>query len=84
MNFGLSGWSDWFQEQGKYALFIATIVLSIIFGFKRQWLGLLGALVGLAIIGIFILDPNVITHVSEFVSQKFGLTGSETPAVKKK
>ncbi len=76
MNLSLQTLYEWFKTQGSYALMIALIVVTIYFAFKRQWLGLLGAVVGLAIVGIFIANPAIISSLSTWVATKLGITGA--------
>ncbi|MGG0656464.1 TcpD family membrane protein [Rummeliibacillus pycnus] len=79
MNLSLQTLYDWFKTQGSYALMIALICVTIYFAFKRQWLGLIGAIAGLAFVGIFISNPELISSLSTWVATKLGISGSSTP-----
>lgn len=70
---GVSGLYTWVQEQAQYILFIAVIILSLVMAFKRQWIGLVGTLAGLAIIGLFIISPEMIKTVGSTLGGWLGL-----------
>ncbi|WP_197232049.1 hypothetical protein [Lysinibacillus sphaericus] len=70
---GVSGLYTWVQEQAQYLLFIAVIILSLVMAFKRQWIGLVGTLAGLAIIGLFIISPEMIKTVGTTIGGWLGL-----------
>lgn len=63
----LKGFSDWFLEQAKYALFIILAVVLISALVKRAWIFAVGALLGLAIVGVFITNPDAIMSISEWL-----------------
>lgn len=66
---GLGSLADWFQEQAKYVLFIGLFIVLIVTAFKRAWIAMIGAFVGLAFISIFIMNPEVITDVGDWISR---------------
>jgi len=70
---GVSGLFTWVQEQAQYILFIAVIILSLVMAFKRQWIGLVGTLAGLAIIGLFVIQPEMIKTVGTTIGGWLGL-----------
>lgn len=70
---GLEGLYDWFLEQGKILLFITLICLIIWAVVKRAWIAMVGIIIGAAFVGIFILNPEIITNISEFMSDKLNL-----------
>lgn len=71
--FSLQGLTQWIQEQAQYALFIVLIFVMIIFAAKRAWIGLIGAVFALAVVGVFIVDPDVLKKLSEWVGEKLNM-----------
>lgn len=71
----LSGLFEWFTAEIKYALFIAFFVLLLVTAFKRAWIALIGVVIGMAVIGIFIVDPEIIISISEWLTDKLNFGG---------
>ncbi|MEK5069589.1 hypothetical protein [Sporosarcina sp. FSL K6-1508] len=69
----LEGLFTWISEEIKWALFIVLFVALIVTAFKRAWIALIGVLIGLAFIGIFIVNPEVLINISEFFAEKLNL-----------
>jgi len=63
----LRGFYTWFSDQVKWALFIVLLALLIVAIVKRAWIYAVGVLVGLALIGIFILNPEALLGISEWL-----------------
>lgn len=70
---GFGALSDWVQEQAKYALFIGLIVVLIVTAFKRAWIAMIGAFVGLAFVSIFIVNPDMIIKIGHWISNMLSL-----------
>lgn len=70
---GLGGFFDWFQEQVKYVLFFALFIALIVTAFQRAWIAMVGVIVGLAFIGIFIVQPDMIIDLGSWISDKVRL-----------
>lgn len=65
MDISLQGFYTWIQQQAEYGLFIVLVGVAIYCAAKRAWIALIGAIVGLAGVGIFIINPNAIETVAE-------------------
>lgn len=70
---GLEALADWFQQQARYVLFIGLFVVLIVTAFKRAWIAMIGAFVGLAFISIFIMNPEIITDVGDWISRTLSI-----------
>lgn len=66
MEISLQGLFEWFQTQAKYGLFIILLVVVLWFASKRAWIALIGAVVGLTVVGMFILNPDIISDLAEW------------------
>lgn len=73
MNLSFEGIYDWVREQGKWILLTAVIVILLITAFRRQWMAMVGSLIGLSFIGIFIYNPDIIEDLGTFLSDNTGL-----------
>lgn len=69
----LSGLFEWVKEQATYILFIILIIGVLVLAFKRAWIQMVGLIIGLAVVGIFIANPNVITDVADWLSTKVSI-----------
>ncbi|PID03792.1 hypothetical protein CSV67_03900 [Sporosarcina sp. P2] len=69
----LEGLFNWASQEIKWALFIVLFVALIVTAFKRAWIALVGVLIGLAFIGIFIVNPDTLISISEFIAEKLNL-----------
>jgi len=67
-NVSLEGLYNWFKDQASYVLFIILIALLIGTIVKRAWLSAVAVLVGLAFIGVFIMNPEAIKGISSWLS----------------
>jgi uncharacterized membrane protein len=70
---GLEELFNWVKEQAGYVLMIVLIIVILITAAKRAWIAMLGALIGIAFVGIFVANPNVITDLSEWLGEKLNL-----------
>ncbi|MBM7716012.1 hypothetical protein JOC94_003023 [Bacillus thermophilus] len=59
---------DWLAGEVKWALFIALLVLLIVTAFKRAWIAMVGVVIGLAFIGMFIVKPDLIITLAEWLT----------------
>lgn len=64
----LSELFTWFSTEVKWAMFIVLLVLLIVTAFKRAWVAMVGVILGLAFIGIFIVNPDVILSLSDWLA----------------
>lgn len=69
----LQGVFEWLQQQAQYGLFIALIILILVTAVKRAWIAMIGSLIGLAFVGIFLLNPNIINTLAEWLSSKLSI-----------
>lgn len=69
----LAGLFEWVKEQATYILFIILIIGVLVLAFKRAWIQMVGLIIGLAVVGIFIANPNVITDVADWLSTKVSI-----------
>ncbi|MFD2658454.1 TcpD family membrane protein [Gracilibacillus thailandensis] len=74
MDISLQGLYQWIQEQAKYGLFIVLIFLVLYFAAKRAWIGMVGCIIGLAGVGIFILNPDIISEVATWFGEKLNMS----------
>ena len=70
---GLEEVFNWVKEQAGYVLMIVLIVVILVTAAKRAWIAMLGAVIGIAFVGIFIVNPNVIVELSEWFGEKLNL-----------
>jgi uncharacterized membrane protein len=70
---GLEEVFNWVKEQAGYVLMIVLIVVILVTAAKRAWIAMLGAVIGIAFVGIFIVNPNVIVDLSEWFGEKLNL-----------
>jgi uncharacterized membrane protein len=76
----LQGVFEWIKEQAQYGLFIALIVLILVTAAKRAWIAMIGSLLGLAFVGIFILNPDVINTLATWLGGKLDIGGGGNAA----
>lgn len=69
----LQGVFEWLQQQAQYGLFIALIILILVTAVKRAWIAMIGSLIGLAFVGIFLLNPDIINTLAEWLSSKLSI-----------
>lgn len=70
---GLEEVFNWVKEQAGYVLMIVLIVVILVTAAKRAWIAMIGAVIGIAFVGIFIVNPNVIVDLSEWFGEKLNL-----------
>lgn len=68
MKLTLAGVFEWFAAQIKYILFFGMLILLIVSAFRRAWITLFASLIGVAFIGIFVITPDIILTISEWLS----------------
>ena len=64
---------DWFSTEIRYVLFFAMAILMIVCIVKRAWIMLVVSIIGLAFIGIFIINPDTILSLAEWLGNKLNL-----------
>lgn len=64
---------EWGQEQSKYALFIILFILLAVLGFRRAWLAMIATIIGLAFIGIFIVKPDTMIAIGQWINDSIRL-----------
>lgn len=64
---------DWFKEQVQIVLLAVLIIALIVTGAKRAWIAMIGALVGIAFIGVFVFNPDLIQNVSKWMAGKLDI-----------
>lgn len=64
---------EWASTQAKYILFIALFVVLIVTAYKRAWIAMIGVILGLAFVAIFIINPETIITLSEWLARLIGL-----------
>lgn len=64
---------DWFATEIRYVLFFAMAILMIVCIVKRAWIMLVVSILGLAFIGIFIIQPDTILSLAEWLGDKLNL-----------
>jgi uncharacterized membrane protein len=73
MDISLQGVFEWIKTQAQYALFIVLIILILVFAAKRAWIAMIGSIVGLALVGIFILNPDIISDIASWFGDKLNM-----------
>jgi len=69
----LSGFETWFMEQVKIVLGIILIILLFVTAYKRAWVAMIGVIIGLAIVGIFVVEPQIIQKLATWLTEKLAL-----------
>jgi len=64
----LQGIADWIIQQVEILLIIAFVILLIVTAYKRAWIAMAAVIVGFAFIGIFIVNPNILLNLSEWLN----------------
>jgi len=72
-NFGVKGLFDWIQEQAKWLLFGAFIIILLVTMIKRAWIAAVGLCVGFALVGVFVLNPDSLLGLSRWLSDMLSL-----------
>ncbi|WP_047980631.1 TcpD family membrane protein [Ornithinibacillus contaminans] len=72
--FGLEGVFQFGKEQGQYAIMLVAIVAFIFFLVKRAWIGMIVSLVGIALVSVFIINPELIFGIGETIAQMIDLS----------
>jgi len=70
---GLEGFFDWFKSQARIILFIILIALLIVTIVKRAWVSAVAVLVGLSLIGVFIVNPEALINLSTWLADKLSI-----------
>lgn len=71
----IQGLYTWFSGQVTWALYIVLLILLIVTAFKRAWIAMIGVIVGMAVIGMFIVQPDIISTIAEWLAEKIKLGG---------
>jgi len=71
----LQGFFEWFTTEVKYVLFMVLIIVVLVTAYKRAWIAMIGSLVGLAFIGIFVLEPERLLNLSAWLGDKLNMGG---------
>lgn len=69
----LEGIFQWFSEQIYYILLFVFFIVLLTTAYKRAWLTMIGSIIGLAFIGIFVVDPDVLLNLSEWLGGQLNL-----------
>lgn len=73
MNLTLEGAKVWFFDQVEIALSIILVILLLVTAYKRAWMAMVGVILGLAILGIFIVNDQAITSLASWLAEKIGM-----------
>lgn len=73
MNLTLEGAKVWFFDQVEIALSIILVILLLVTAYKRAWVAMIGVVIGLAILGIFIVNDQAITSLASWLAEKIGM-----------
>lgn len=71
----IQGLYTWFSGQVSWALYIVLLILLIVTAFKRAWIAMIGVIVGMAVIGMFVINPTIIESVASWLSGLINLGG---------
>lgn len=75
MDLTLEGFKVWFFDQVELALAIILVILLFVTAYKRAWMAMVGVVLGLAILGIFIVNDQAITSLASWLAEKLGMGG---------
>lgn len=64
---------DWFKGQVEIVLYMVIIGLLLFTAWKRAWILMVGVLLGGAFIAIFVANPNMITTLGQWMSNKLSM-----------
>lgn len=64
---------EWFQGQAEIVIMAAVIVIGIVMAFRRQWIGLIASILVVSIIAIFVLMPETILGLAEWINGKLNI-----------
>lgn len=70
---GLQGISDWIIAQVEILLLIVFVILLIVTAYKRAWIAMAAVIIGFAFIGIFVVNPDVVLTLSEWLNNRLQL-----------
>lgn len=70
---GLQGIADWILAQVEILLLIVFVILLIVTAYKRAWIAMAAVIVGFAFIGIFVVNPNILLTLSEWLNGRLQL-----------
>lgn len=70
---GLEGLYEWIKTQAEIILFIILIGLLVVTIVKRAWVSAVAVLVGMALVGVFITNPEYITNLSTWIAEKLSI-----------
>lgn len=59
----------WGQQQMRYILFLGLFIALGVTAFKRAWVAMIGVIIGLAFVAIFIVQPDMIIRLGQWVSK---------------
>lgn len=71
----LEGIKDWIVDQVEILLIIGFIVMVIVAAYKRAWIMLGAVIIGFAVIGIFVLNPEILLTLSEWINERVNIGG---------
>ncbi len=71
----LAGFFDWLSGEVKYAFFIAFLIGLAFFAFKRAWLAVGGFLIGMTVIAMFIVAPENMITLGEWLAARLNIGG---------
>lgn len=71
----LSTLFEWLKEQASYVLMIIGIIIILVTAAQRRWTAMIGAIIAIAFIGIFVLNPEIIKTMSNWLNDKVNLGG---------
>lgn len=69
----VKGFYDFLQGEMKYVLFIILFFLIAYTVYKRAWVALVGSILGLALVGIFIVDPEILLSLGGWMKDIFNI-----------
>ena len=69
----IQGLYTWLAGEAKWAIFIVLIVVLIVTAYKRAWLEAIGTLVGLSLMAVIIVKPDLILSVGSWLGGLIGL-----------
>lgn len=62
---------EWFSGELRWVFLIAVIVVICICAYKRSLIGFIMSAIGLVVIGMFVIKPDLILTIAEWASSEF-------------
>lgn len=69
------GLFEWLSTEVKWLFFMAFLIGTVFFAFKRAWIAFGGFVIGMVFIAMFIVSPENMIRLGEWMASKVNLGG---------